>query len=132
MKFIQYTLITCLLLSLSYASAQDITVGNTTLTEREVVVGVQVPWEIVWGPDDHIWATERRGKILRIEPQSGTTTEILDYTDEVDYGGGEPGMLGMCLHPDFENTPLVYVVYASQSGFSYSENLLSFEWNGTE
>ncbi len=132
MKFIQYTLITCLLLSVSYCSAQNITIGNTTLAEREVAVGVQVPWEIVWGPDGHIWATERRGKILRIEPTSGTTTEILDYTDEVDYNGGEPGMLGMCLHPDFMNTPLVYVVYASRPGFSWSENLVSFEWNGTE
>ena len=37
-------------LILSYAFAQ-IQVGNTTLTEREVIGGLDVPWEIKWGPE---------------------------------------------------------------------------------
>lgn len=116
----------------NHCYAQDITIGDTELTETEVAVGLQVPWEIFWGPDDHLWVTERRGKVFRIEPESGNMTEILDYTDEVDYGGGEPGMLGLCLHPDFDTSPLVYIVFSDPQGFSYSNTLLSFEWNGTE
>jgi len=53
-----------------------VTVGGTTLTEEIVATGVQVPWEILWGPDDHIWATERRGNILRIDPSNGNITTI--------------------------------------------------------
>ena len=34
----------------SFLNAQ-IQVGSTTLEEREVVDGLDVPWEIKWGPD---------------------------------------------------------------------------------
>lgn len=132
MKLVKYAFIACFAWLATSSNAQDITIGNTTLVETEVAVGLQVPWEILWGPDDHIWVTERRGKVFRIEPESGTTTEILDYTTEVNYFGGEPGMLGMCLHPDFENTPTVYIMYASFIFGEYTNNLVSFEWDGTE
>lgn len=121
-----------LVLSSSCARSQDTwQVGNTTLTERDLATGIVVPWEILWGPDDHIWVTERRGKILRIEPESGNIQTVLDHTGPVTDGNGEPGMLGMALHPDFENTPLVYVVYNYGSGWDISERLSTFEWNGT-
>jgi glucose/arabinose dehydrogenase len=133
MKFIQYTLTACLMLSLSYTNAQDITIGNTTLTEREIAVdAVYTPWEIQWGPDDHLWVTERQGRVLRIDPVTGLATEILDYLDVIDYDFAvEPGMLGMTFHPDFSATPLVYIMYTTQGG-GYSNNLASFEWDGTE
>jgi glucose/arabinose dehydrogenase len=115
------------------AKSQDTwQVGNTTLTERDVATGIMIPWEILWGPDDHIWATERRGKVLRIEPESGNIQVILDHDATVyGNGNGEPGMLGMTLHPDFENTPLVYIVYNYGTGFNIKERLVSYEWNGT-
>jgi len=34
-------------------------VGNTTLTEFDLVTDLQLPWEILWGPDNFIWATTR-------------------------------------------------------------------------
>jgi len=60
-------------------------------------------------------------------------TTILNIQSTVE-SGGEPGMLGMTLHPDFENTPLVYVVYnfLPSGGFTPAERLVSYEWNGTE
>jgi len=105
-------------------------IGTTTLTERNVATGIQVPWEILWGPDDHIWVTERRGKVLRIEPESGNIEELLDLTGPV-WSSSEPGMLGMCLHPDFENTPLVYIAYTYGSWPNVGERVSSFEYNGS-
>ncbi len=97
------------LLACNFCLAQPtITVGNTVLTEREVAVGVQVPWEIIWGPDNHIWATEKRGRVLRIDPENGNITTILNIENLVD-SGAEPGLLGMDLHPDFENNPTVFL-----------------------
>ena len=81
-----------------------ITLDSTVLTERDIATGLQVPWEILWGPDDHIWVTERRGQVLRIEPNTGNTALILNIQSSV-AAFGEPGLLGMALHPDFENTP---------------------------
>ena len=106
-------------------------VGNTTLTEYDLVTGVQLPWEILWGPDDFIWMTSRKGEVLRIDPASGNYTVVLEKT-VMNGGNGEPGMLGLAMHPDWENSPLVYIVYCTGSGGNGIEHLSVFEWNGTE
>ncbi|MFM1999215.1 MAG: hypothetical protein RL204_1162 [Bacteroidota bacterium] len=109
------------------------TVGATTLTETDVVTGLVLPWEITWGPDDFIWATTRPGLVLHIDPTTGNYTTILDKSSVVpEDGSGEPGMLGMCLHPDFATTPKVYIVYNYMQGANtVRERLSSFDWNGT-
>jgi glucose/arabinose dehydrogenase len=113
-------------------NAQTWQVGNTTLTESDLVTGLSLPWEMVWGPDDFIWCTTRVGKVLRIDPSTGTYTSILDKTSLIPYSGGsEPGMLGMALHPDFLNTPKVYVVYNYTQGNNVKERLSMFDWDGT-
>jgi len=110
-----------------------LTLDSTILTKTELVTGIQVPWELKWGPDDHLWFTQRNGMIFRTDPNTGNTNEILDYRsvviNEDDEGdGSEYGMLGMCFHPDFENTPKVYVVYNYDDPIM--ERLVSFEWDG--
>jgi len=113
-------------------NAQTWQVGNTTLTESDLVTGLSLPWEMVWGPDNFIWCTTRVGEVLRIDPSTGTYTSILDKTSVVPYNGSsEPGMLGMALHPDFLNTPKVYVVYNYTQGNSIKERLSMFDWDGT-
>lgn len=115
------------------AKSQDTwQVGNTTLTEIDLVTGVNLPWEILWGPDDYIWATTRPGYVIRINPETGNYTTILDKSSVVPQNGsGEPGMLGMALHPDFENNPKVYIVYNYMSGQNVRERLSMFDWDGT-
>lgn len=131
MKSVKFILLACLTSCFTYCNAQDITIGSTVLTEAEVAVGLQVPWEILWGPDDHIWITEKRGRVLRMEPVSGTTTTILNIEDLVG-ASSEPGLLGMALHPDFNNTPLVYLTYTKQNSSPTRNKLVSYEWNGAE
>ncbi|MBT6163724.1 MAG: T9SS type A sorting domain-containing protein [Crocinitomicaceae bacterium] len=105
-------------------------VGNTTLTEYDLVTGVQIPWEILWGPDDHIWMTSRKGEVMRIEPETGNYNVVLER-NVISNGSGEPGMLGMAMHPDWENSPKVYVVYCTGSAFNGDEHLSVFDWDGT-
>ncbi len=106
---------------------------ETTLIERDVATGLDIPWEVVYGPDDHLWVTERKGRVLRIEPVTGSMTTILDIEDEMGIGGGgEPGMLGLALHPNFDSEPLVYIVYCYLDGPFTKERLSSFEWDGSE
>ena len=120
-----------LMLGMACQAQPTITVGSTTLTENVVATGLQIPWEILWGPDDHIWITEKRGQILRLNPSNGNYTTILNHQSSVS-SGSERGMLGMTLHPDFVTTPKVYVVYNYSSG-GIKERLSSFDWNsGTE
>lgn len=120
------------LLTSSIALAQTtVTVGNTTLDVREVITGIDIPWEIIWGPDDHIWFTERIGRISRMNPETGTRSVILNLTSSV-YQTSESGLLGMALHPDFQNTPHVFVAYTYLAGFNnIRERFVRYEYNGT-
>ena len=113
------------------AQAQDtFTVGNTTLYATDLVTDSQIPWELVWGGDDMIWCSERKGRVIRIDPVSGDYTTVLDLNVTFN-GQGEPGLLGMIQHPDFPEDPRVWVVYCDGQ-FSVNEHLSVFEWNGTE
>ena len=94
----------------------QIYVGDTEVDTTTIIKGLDIPWEIQWGPDDHIWCTERYGRVSRINPESGDQDVILNISDLV-YQSGESGLLGMVLHPDFENNPYVYMAYTySPSG----------------
>ena len=86
-------------------------VGSTTLEEREVVDGLDVPWEIKWGPDNFLWVTERSGLVSRIDVETGEKYIILDISDDI-YDSNEAGLLGMEIHPDFNNgSPYVFLAY---------------------
>ena len=108
MKYISLALFT---LNLFFIEAQSsINIGTTTVGVQTLISNLDIPWEIIYGPDDKIWTTERKGIVSRIDPVTGVKDEILDLTGQV-YQTAESGMLGMALHPDFSNTPEVFLAY---------------------
>src|SRR5262245_19519765 len=52
------------------------------------------PWEILWGPDNMIWFTEREGFVKKMDPETGAVTEIAHIT-EVASTTNFNGLLGM-------------------------------------
>ena len=105
-------------------------VGETVLNEYDLVSGVNIPWELTWGPDDMLWCTTREGDVLRIDPASGAYETVLSLN--VNDSGVEPGLLGMALHPNFESEPLVYLAYTAQTFANGNHERLSvFYWDGT-
>lgn len=97
--------------------------GPTQLDTTIIAKGLEVPWEILWSPDNHIWVTERTGNVLRINPENRQIQVLL----ELDVAQqGESGLLGMALHPDFPNTPWVYLVYTYFESTSIKERLSKF------
>ncbi|MFT5724799.1 MAG: glucose/arabinose dehydrogenase [Bacteroidia bacterium] len=105
------------------------TLDSTTLTSRVVVDSLDIPWEILWGPDNQIWTTERFGRVSRINPVTGEQDVILDLSSDV-YQNSESGMLGMALHPDFENKPHVFIAYTYLDGSNIRERLVRFNYDG--
>ena len=118
-----------------FSQPSTVTVGSTTLDVRVVIEGnnasngIDIPWEIQWGPDDYIWMTERYGRVSRLNPETGVRTTILDLTNTV-YDNSEAGLLGMQLHPDFENTPQVFLAYTYFSG-GVKERIVRYNYNST-
>jgi len=103
--------------------------GSVELKDSVIASNLNFPWEILWGPDNNIWFTERGGKISRLNPTTGTISPLLTI-NEVE-SNGEGGLLGMALHPDFSSTPHVFVVYNYDSGSGYKEKVVRYTYNGS-
>ena len=83
--------------------------GETNLLVSELAWNLDEPWELTWGPDDHLWLTEHKGRVKRLDPATGKIKEVL-YIPQVSFGR-TTGLLSMVLHPDFETDPFVYFHY---------------------
>ncbi len=92
---------------------------------RTLVSNLSLPWELVYGPDNLIWFTEKSGKISRLNPANSQVT-LLHTIAEVS-AQGEGGLLGMTLHPNFSSSPYVYVFYGY--GNPYKNKLVRFTYN---
>ena len=103
---------------------------STIVTQRVVKDSLDIPWEIIWGPDNYIWCTERFGRVSRIEPTNGQQQVLLNISSNV-YEQSEAGMLGMVLHPDFNNNPHVFIAYTYLLGSSIRERLVRYNYTGT-
>jgi glucose/arabinose dehydrogenase len=103
--------------------------GPADITDEIITENLNFPWEIVWGPDNYIWMTEKGGKISRVNPANGEVMELISIADVVSRGEG--GLLGMALHPDFSNTPHVFVAYCYDKNNSYTEKIVRYNYNGT-
>ena len=116
-------------LSVNSVFSQDIiTVGNTELEVREVTSGLDVPWEMKWGPDGFLWITERDGLVSRINVDTGEKNVILDITNQV-WQSSEAGLLGMEIHPEFNNgSPYVFLVYTYLSS-GQKEKVVYYEYD---
>ena len=108
------------------ASAEQLAPKVTVLNNH-----LNYPWEILWGPDNYIWFTQREGTVNRMNPATGEVTlvaKIDDVASTTDFNG----LLGMVLHPQFSSNPYVYVVYNyfGTTG-DYLEKIVRFTYNGT-
>lgn len=104
--------------------ATSITIKDKILTQN-----LSHPWEILWGPDNFIWMTQKGGQISRVNPGNGTVTPVYAMPDA--QSNGEGGLLGMVLHPNFSANPYVYVSYNYNTSGTYKEKVVRFTYNGT-
>jgi aldose sugar dehydrogenase len=93
---------------------------------RVVQDSFSYPWEILWGKDNHIWVTERGGRILRIEPRSGARVFTFTVPDVV--ASGEGGLLGMVQHPNFSANGFLYIVYNYRRNNVYIQKVVRYNY----
>ncbi len=86
--------------------------GNTPVGVQYIATNLDVPWQLVWGPDNHIWFTEQGGTVSRLDPETGKITRLL--TIEGVLRDRTSGLLGMTVHPDLANQPYVFLNYSGE------------------
>ena len=122
--------------SVENADEEDITAFSQSHSKGQLQTRVlnntlNYPWEIVWGPDNFIWFTEREGRVKRMNPRTGAVIPVATIA-EVASTTNFNGLLGMVLHPHFHSNPFVYVVYNYYgAGGAYLEKIVRFTYNGS-
>ena len=81
--------------------------------EPEVVAsGLEAPWGLAFLPDGDALVSERdSGRILQVGP--GTEPRVVGTVPGVD-AGGEGGLLGLAVSPEFASDRLVYAYFSAQ------------------
>jgi glucose/arabinose dehydrogenase len=85
------------------------------LALEPVASGLSAPIGIATGPAGWILVQEQAGRVVAVDLESGDTSLSLDLTDRV-LGGGERGLLGLALHPDWPDEPRAFVHYSDLDG----------------
>lgn len=91
-----------------------------------VATNLDTPWEILWGPDNQIWMTERYGRVSKLNPVTNNVKPLLTIPGV--HEQGESGLLGMTLHPAFMDTPSVFMAYNYLDGGSIKERIVKYRY----
>lgn len=79
-----------------------------------VVQDLDIPWSVVFPQENRILITERTGSIREVV--DGVLNPEAVFTFEEVTAIGEGGLMGMAIHPDYEQNRYVYVCYATSLG----------------
>jgi glucose/arabinose dehydrogenase len=97
------------------ASPRPIAAEPASLALDVVAEGLAAPIGIATGPPGWLLVQEQDGRVIALETATGSTSVALDIRDRV-LGGGERGLLGLALHPDFPDDPRAFVHYSDRDG----------------
>lgn len=91
--------------------------GTEAFTMRTILSNQRMPHDLVFGPDNNIWFIERfAGTVSFVNPVTRVETVVLTLGSAMARTGGQDGLFGLALHPQFNSgKPFVYVAYTYES-----------------
>lgn len=95
--------------SMGWASPASAQYTEDDFSTTIMASDLEVPWELKFGPDGKLWFTERPGRVRRMDVQTGNIEQLVDLNQVLQVQ--ESGLLGMAFHPQFEDTPAVFLSY---------------------
>lgn len=109
---------TTALTSLSVALAAA--ASAAPLVKEVIISGLEDPMELAIAPDGTFFVTEREGRLLRINPETGALFEIghiavehLKATNRDSPYAREDGLQGIALDPNFSENQRMYIYYSA-------------------
>lgn len=105
--------------------------GNGSIpVASSIAEGLEIPWEMVFLPDNSILLTERPGTVRLINSGGSLQPQpVLTIADVAAVGEG--GLLGMALHPHFATNGWIYFYYTYQSGTGLANRVVRYTMQGT-
>ena len=85
------------------------TVDGVRFRVEVVATNLEIPWSLAFTPDGRLFFAERPGRVRIIENGSVLAEPALTLDDV--FARGEAGLLGLALHPRFDENGYVYLVY---------------------
>lgn len=91
--------------------------ASESFSVRTVIDRQRMPHDLVYGPDNNIWYTERfGGTVSFVNPATGSKRIVLTLGSKMVRVGGQDGLMGLALNPAFNTgKPFVYIAYTYQS-----------------
>lgn len=90
-----------------------------------VADNLRVPWSIDWLPDGTVVFTERGGTVSTLNDYDPLPIPILS----LDVQGGEGGLLGVAVDPDFAENQFIYVYYTYRDLLSSYNKVVRYEYD---
>ncbi|WP_404467944.1 PQQ-dependent sugar dehydrogenase [Sutcliffiella horikoshii] len=101
-----------------------------SITNKEVMATkLNVPWSISKS-EDTFFITERTGKIVKIDKEGMKREDIQLDKPLLVYGEG--GLLGMELHPDFQENGLAFAYHTYGTEEKVKNRIVTLKYDGTE
>ena len=95
----------------------DLGVKVETIAEN-----LNIPWSIAWAPDGTVFFTERNGNVRIIQDGVVLEKPILS----LDVSGGEGGLLGITLDPNYSENHYIYLYYSYNDFLSTKNKVVRY------
>jgi len=94
---------------------EPITDDPPALALETVADGLVAPIGVALAPGGWLLVNEQAGRVVAVHPERGERATTVDLRDQV-LGGGERGLLGLALHPDWPDDGRAFVHYSDRNG----------------
>src|SRR5690606_37940078 len=92
------------------------------------VEGLEIPWSIVFTSPERMLVAERPGRIRVVENGVLRQEPLKVFNDVVT--GGEEGLMGLTLDPEYETNKLIYVSYAYEGNDGMTVKVVQYKDDG--
>lgn len=93
-----------------------------------IAENLEVPWDIAFLPGGDVLITERVGTVVRLAPDGARETIAIEGVSS----RGEGGLLGLVLHPGFDENGWVYLYLSSPASGGTENRIERYRLSGNE